>query len=88
MDSQADKFSKILFFLPFLSITFNKYPKFEVSKSIILCTLHNFCKQRDLDKVLGGGPSRQSATLAVKELKKWHFLLNLHTTLMQNNRHI
>ena len=68
MESQAYKFSRILFFLPFLSITFHKYPKFEVSKSRIHWTLHNFCKERDLNKARGGCPSRRSATLAVKEL--------------------
>ena len=33
MESQAYKFSKISIFLAFLSNTFDKYPKFEVSKS-------------------------------------------------------
>ena len=65
MESQAYKFSKIRFFLPFLSIIFKNYPKFEVSKSRILLTPHNVCKQRDLDKARGGVPSRWSATLAV-----------------------
>ena len=68
VESQAYKFSTILFFLHFLSITFNKYPKFEVSKSIILWILHNVCKQRDLNKGWGGGPSRRSATLAVSAM--------------------
>ena len=54
------KFSKILFFLTFLSIKFKKYPKFEVSKSRILWTLQDVCKQRDLNKVRGRGPSRRS----------------------------
>ena len=65
VESQAFKFSKKKFFQPFLSITFNKYPKFEVSKSKIRCTLHNVSKQRDLNNVRGGGPGRRSATLAV-----------------------
>ena len=65
MESQGYNFSKILLYLPFLSITFNKYPKFEKSKSRILLALHNVCKLSDLSKVRGGGPSRRSATLAV-----------------------
>ena len=54
MERQTYKFSKILVFLPFLSITFDKYPKFEVLKSRILWTLRNVCKQRDLIR-LGEG---------------------------------
>ena len=65
MESQAYKFSKIVIFLPFLSITFNKYPNFKVSKSRILWTLHHVRKQRDLNEIRGGGSSRRSATLAV-----------------------
>ena len=88
LESQAYKFSKILFFLPFLLITFNKYPQFEVSKSRILWTLHNICKQRASDIVRGGGLSCRSttsavcydvadrrpwsATLSVKELIHWY----------------
>ena len=75
MESQAHNFSKILFFRSFLLFTFNKFPKFEVSKSRILLTLHNVCKQRYLNKVRGGGPSRRSATLAVcydvAERRRW-----------------
>ena len=73
MASQAYNFSKILFIQPFLSIRFNKYPIFEISKSRILWTLHNVCKQRDFGKVGGGESSRRLASLAVKELKsiKW-----------------
>ena len=64
MESQAYNFSKF-FFLPFLLIKFNEYHKFEVSKSKILRTLHNVCKQRELNKIRGCEPSRWSATLAV-----------------------
>ena len=63
--SQAYNCLKFYFFLPFLSITFNKYPKFEVSKSRILWILHNVCKQKDLNNVSWRGPSRRLATLAV-----------------------
>ena len=80
MESQVYKFSKILFFLPFLSFTFKKYPKFEVSKSRILQKPHYVCKWRDLNKIRGGGPGdvgslrwcRRLATLAVKELNPDH----------------
>ena len=65
IESQAYKFSKIIIFLPFLSMTFKKYPKFEISKSIILWTQNNVCKQGDVNKYRRGGPSRRSATLAV-----------------------
>ena len=65
MESQAYKFSEILIFVAFLSNTFDKYPKFKVSKSKILWPLHKVYKQRDLNKVRRGGPSRRSATLAV-----------------------
>ena len=47
MESQAYQFSRILIFLAFLTITCNKYPKFEVWKSKILLTLHNIYKQKD-----------------------------------------
>ena len=67
LESQANinSLKFYFFFVLFLSITFNKYPKFEVSTSIIVWTLHNVCKQRGLNKVWGGSPSRRSATLAV-----------------------
>ena len=54
VESQAYKFFKILIFQHFLSITFNKYPTFDVRKSRILWTLHNVYKQRDLNKVREG----------------------------------
>ena len=52
-ESQAYKSSEMLFVLPFLSITFNNYSKFEVSMSRILWTLHNVCKRRNFNKVRG-----------------------------------
>ena len=67
-ENWAYKFSKIVIFLPFLSITFNKYPQYEVSKSRILWKLHNVCKQMDINKVRRGVLSRRLATWAVREL--------------------
>ena len=70
MESQACKFSKILFFVPFLLITFNKYPKFEVSKPRIRWILHYVCKQRDLK---GRGGSALAVCYDVADRRRWQW---------------
>ena len=73
MASQANKlFKNFIFFYLFFQLRL-KYPKFEVSKPIILLTLNNICKNKGTWVRLGEGPpSHRSATLAVKIVNPLH----------------
>ena len=92
MESKVYKFSWILIFLTILLITFNEYPKFEISKSRIHWKLNNVCEQRDLNKVRRGCQSLQPATLAVcydvADLQRWQWKSYGRPTYWLTNRHV